>query len=173
MSGELYQSAQLHGLDGGALDVVKTDESARRFSQVTICSDGSFCSDKDGIACCGQKKGEFRDKNANIANGPATTTLSWGPEHTPSGYQTIAPTAGSASQTTSPTPKPDPNNNNAVTISKGVDIPVGVIAIGAIAALFFMRRGKRARVSTSPQELPNKGGQKRPRTPGCRPAPRN
>ncbi|KAK9437329.1 hypothetical protein VB005_08316 [Metarhizium brunneum] len=74
---------------------------------------------------------------------------------------------------TSPTPKPDPNGNNTVKISKGVDIPVDVIAIGAIAELFFMRRGKRARASTSAQELPNKGGQKRSRTPGCRPAPRN
>lgn len=155
-----------------AKDEVRTDKSARRFPRVTISSDGSFCSDKDGIACCGQKKGEFRDKNANIPNSPATTTLSWGPEHTPSRYQTIATTAGSASQTPSPTPKPDPNDNNAVKISKGVGISVGVIAIGAIAALFFTRRGKRTRASTSAQELPNKGGQKRPRTPGCRPAPR-
>ncbi|KAH0598225.1 hypothetical protein MHUMG1_03519 [Metarhizium humberi] len=165
-----------YGTSAYAVDAkgeVKTDKSARRFPRVTICSDGSFCSDKDGIACCGQKKGEFRDKNANIVNGPVTTTLSWGPEHTPSGYQTIATTAGSASQTPSPTPKPDPNGNDAVTISAGVGISVGVIAIGAIAAVFFTRRGKRTRASTSAQELPNKGGQKRPRTPGCRPAPRN
>ncbi|KID83010.1 hypothetical protein MGU_09706 [Metarhizium guizhouense ARSEF 977] len=165
-----------YGMSANAVDAkdeVKTDKSTRRFPRVTIRSDGSFCSDKDGIACCGQKKGGFLDKNANIVNSPATTPLSWGPEHTPSGYQTIATTAGSASQTLSPTPKPDPNDNNVVKISEGVGIPVGVIAIGVIAALFFMRRGKRARVSTSAQELPNKGGQKRPRIPGCRPNPRN
>ncbi|KID96691.1 hypothetical protein MAJ_07318, partial [Metarhizium majus ARSEF 297] len=99
-----------------------------------------------------------------------------GPGHTLSGYQIIATTAGSASQTPSPTPKSDPNDNNAVKISEGVGIFVGAIAIGAIGAigaLFFMRCGKRARASTSAQELPNKGGQKGPRTPGCRPNPRN
>lgn len=45
-----------------AKDEVRTDKSARRFPRVTISSDGSFCSDKDGIACCGQKKANFWTK---------------------------------------------------------------------------------------------------------------
>ncbi|EFY91100.1 hypothetical protein J3458_011673 [Metarhizium acridum] len=55
----------------------------------------------------------------------------------------------------------DANDNNAVKIGAGLGVPLGVIAIGAIAALPFMRRGKRAGASTNHQELANKGGQEK------------
>lgn len=53
-----------------AKDEVRTDKSARRFPRVTISSDGSFCSDKDGIACCGQKKANFWTKTPILSTVP-------------------------------------------------------------------------------------------------------
>lgn len=131
------------------LTVQPKDEEKGLFPRVTICGDGSFCCNKDGDHCCDDKKGTFLDKSGNIAKGPATTTLSWGPERTSSGYQTVTAThttvttaVNTPSQTPTSSPTPDESNNNAAKIGAGVGVPVGVLAIGGLAAFFFLRRRK-------------------------------
>ncbi|OAQ69715.1 transmembrane alpha-helix domain-containing protein [Pochonia chlamydosporia 170] len=145
------------------------DEEKKRFPRVTACNDGSFCCEKDGTGCCTAKKGTFLDKNGNIAKGPATTTLSWGPERTSAGYQTvtsaqttISTATNTPTQSPSATPSPDSNDdNNAAKIGAGVGVPVGVLAIGGVAAFFFFRRRKQAKNSNSVPELGTEGEQKK------------
>ncbi|KAG6063121.1 hypothetical protein E4U32_001633 [Claviceps aff. humidiphila group G2b] len=150
-------------------------EGAHGFPHVIVCLDGSYCCDTDGPQCCAEKRGVFLDVTGNIAKVAASTMLSWGPERTSSGYQTAdtSDTDSAASATpppeseatsaspreaatgtgpsrdpgTSSTPSTGESDNTALKIGVGVGVPLGVLALGACAALIVVLRRSRRRRS--------------------------
>ncbi|KAG6038247.1 hypothetical protein E4U41_004393, partial [Claviceps citrina] len=76
------------------------ENETRTFPHVVVCLDGSYCCDSDGPQCCVQKRGVFLDGTGNVARTPASTILSWGPERTLPGYQTVGTAAAAAATAT-------------------------------------------------------------------------
>ncbi|KAK2593233.1 hypothetical protein QQS21_009073 [Conoideocrella luteorostrata] len=153
---------------------MESQDETQVFPRVTVCLDGSYCCDQDGAQCCSDKRGVFLDVTGNIAKVPASTTMSWGPERTSSGYQTVATTSAtsintsdvstastpavSASSTSSPGATSQSESSNAAKIGAGVGVPVGVIAIGGVAALVILwRRKKRQTRFRNASELDSEG----------------
>ncbi|KAG6061727.1 hypothetical protein E4U17_000067 [Claviceps sp. LM77 group G4] len=166
-------------------------EAAHGFPHVIVCLDGSYCCDTDGPQCCVEKRGVFLDATGNIAKVAASTMLSWGPGRTSPGYQTADSTDTDTDTAATPPPGPesatsaspretatgpsrDPgtpstgegeSDNTALKIGVGVGIPLGLLALGACAALIVVlrrrRRRRRPEMGAAESAVAKKNGKRR------------
>lgn len=106
--------------------------------------------------------------------------LSWGPERTSPGYQTAdgtdsaatpppesATSASPREAATGPsrdpgTPSTEESDNTALKIGVGVGIPLGLLALGACAALIVvLRRRRRSEMGAAEAAVAKQGGRRR------------
>ncbi|KAG6081315.1 hypothetical protein E4U16_007592 [Claviceps sp. LM84 group G4] len=176
---------------GQCAQICREDEAAHGFPHVIVCLDGSYCCDTDGPQCCVEKRGVFLDATGNIAKVAASTMLSWGPERTSPGYQTADSTDTDTDTAATPPPGPesatsaspretatgpsrDPgtpstgegeSDNTALKIGVGVGIPLGLLALGACAALIVVlrrrRRRRRPEMGAAESAVAKKNGKRR------------
>ncbi|KAG6167027.1 hypothetical protein E4U51_003131 [Claviceps purpurea] len=165
---------------GQCAQICREDEAAHGFPHVIVCLDGSYCCDTDGPQCCAEKRGVFLDVTGNIAKVAASTMLSWGPERTSPGYQTAdgtdsaatpppesATSASPREAATGPsrdpgTPSTEESDNTALKIGVGVGIPLGLLALGACAALIVvLHRRRRSEMGAAEAAVAKQGGRRR------------
>jgi hypothetical protein len=146
--------------------------------RVRICRDGSLCCDNDP-RCCENGDGIFLDNKGFITDSAPSTTITWGPERTSSGFRvsteqtsststssvesstSSSTSSTSSSETSTVTGDSDSNKNNdgeteksnddnsSLPIGLGVGLGVGIPLIAAALGIWFCISRKKRRNAAS------------------------